>query len=264
MTGSAHGARETYDAFAEVYDDFNHRYMYERWSRRLLDRARAAGLHGNRLLDIGCGSGLSFVAPLADGWSVFGCDISPRMIERARARVGGRATLEVADMRALPSLGRFDLVWAVDDAMNYLLSPAELRATLTGMRENLAAGGVVLFDVNTLATYSGYFAEEVVVERGGRRMIWGGYVPADGGSSGPVFEASFGGEGSGVVPHVHRQRHFPEAEIRTALAAAGLRCVEVAGEIDGELESGLDESRHTKAVYVCKKESECPVASAEG
>jgi SAM-dependent methyltransferase len=246
------GARETYDAFAEVYDDFNHRYMYRRWSARLLARARAAGLEGDRLLDVGCGSGLSFLGPLADGWKVCGCDVSPEMIAKARERVGDAAELRVADMRTLPRLGEFDLVWAVNDAINYLLSPAELQSALTGLRRNLAPGGVVVFDVNTLATYLGPFAEEVVVERAGRRMVWGGYASVGDGSPGSIFVAGFEGEGAGVIPHVHRQRHFPEVEILAATRAAGLGCIEVCGERDGALEPGLDEDTHTKAVYVCR------------
>jgi SAM-dependent methyltransferase len=246
------GARETYDAFAATYDEFNHRYMYERWTGKLLERAEAAGLEGDRLLDLGCGTGLSFVALLSRGWSVIACDISPAMIERARDRVGEEVELQVADMRALPRLGEFDLVWAVNDAVNYLLDGAELQAALAGMRRNLAPRGIVLFDVNTLAAYRSFFDEEVVVERDGRRMVWQGMGAEGDGGPGSIFEARFDGEGPGVEPHTHRQRHFPETEVLGAIAAAGLTCVEISGESDGELSQGLDEEIHTKAVYICK------------
>jgi ubiquinone/menaquinone biosynthesis C-methylase UbiE len=33
--------------------------MYARWTGRLLEKAGEAGLKGSRLLDIGCGTGLS-------------------------------------------------------------------------------------------------------------------------------------------------------------------------------------------------------------
>lgn len=244
-------ARRTYDAFAASYDDFTHEYMYERWTGRLLEKAEAAGLQGNRLLDVGCGTGLSFIAMLDRGWQVTGCDISPAMIEQAREKVGDAVSLSVADMRELPKLGEFDLVWAVNDAVNYLLNAEELEAALVGMRENLAAGGIVLFDVNTLTAYGSFFSSEVVVEHGGKRFVWSGQGSAQGLAPGAVFEARFEGEGEGVEAHVHRQRHFAEAEVLAAIEAAGLRCVEVAGELEGDLEPGLDEERHTKAVYVC-------------
>jgi SAM-dependent methyltransferase len=252
MSDPAMAARQTYDAFAASYDDFNHRYQYERWTGELLDRAEATGLEGYRLLDVGCGTGLSFALPLAQGWAVTGCDISPRMIEAAAARAGEGAALHVVDMRALPRFGEFDLVWAVNDAVNYLLDAAELQAALAGMRRNLAPGGVVLFDLNTLAAYRSFFGEEVVVERGGRRLVWQGMGSAGDSEPGSIFEASFDGEGVGVEPHTHRQRHFAEAEVLGAIERAGLRCVEVSGELEGELTQGLDEETHTKAVYVCK------------
>ena len=253
MTGEADAgvqARETYDAFAASYDEFNHRYKYERWTGKLLERARAAGLAGDRLLDVGCGTGLSFAAMLDLGFEVTGCDISPAMLARARERTGGRATLLEADMRELPVLGEFDLAWAVNDAINYLLTSADLRDTLIGMGRNLAPGGVVLFDVNTLAGYRSFFSGETQVDHDGRRFSWTGSDSVEA-PPGSIFEASFDGEGAGITPHVHRQRHFPEEEVRKAVEASGLRLVEVAGELDGELSSGVDEERHTKAVYVC-------------
>ena len=251
MRGQTSSSKETYDAFAATYDDFNHRYMYERWTGKLLERAEAAGLDGNRLLDVGCGTGLSFVSMLGRGFDVCGCDISPAMLAQAARRAGDSVSLTVADMRALPRLGEFDLVWAVNDAVNYLLDAAELQAALSGMRRNLAPGGIVLFDVNTLAAYRTFFDEVVVVERDGKRMVWRGMGSAGDGEAGAIFEARFEGEGAGVEPHTHRQRHFTEAEVRGAIEAAGLGCVELCGELEGELAPGLDEELHTKAVYVC-------------
>jgi SAM-dependent methyltransferase len=242
-------ARDTYDAFAESYDQFNHRYMYERWTARLLERALANGLEGDRLLDVGCGTGLSFLPMLDRGWRVTGCDISTQMLARARAKAGEEVELAVADMRDLPLLGEFDLIWAVNDALNYLLSREELEATLRGMRRNLAPGGRIVFDVNTLAGYRGFWSGEHVVEHAEKRFLWRG-GDAEEVASGGFYEARFGGDGEA---HVHRQRHFPREEMLAAIAAAGLRCLDLAATVDGELEDELDEDHHTKAVYVCAR-----------
>jgi SAM-dependent methyltransferase len=250
-------AKLAYDALAPAYEEFTHGYQYERWTGRLLERAQAAGLRGTRLLDVGCGTGLSFVAMLERGFEVTACDISPKMVELARARAGEEVRLLTADMRELPTLGEFDLVWAVNDAVNYLLSEEELEATLAGMRRNLAPGGAILFDVNTLVTYRSFFTMEHVVERDGRRLVWRGLMSAEDVSPGSICEARF--EGDGVEPHVHRQRHFPEAAVLAAIESAGLRCAEVVGELEGDLSAPLDEARHTKAVYVCAAESPQPV-----
>jgi len=243
-------ARQTYDAYAAAYDDFNRGYMYERWTGRLLEKAEEAGARRGCLLDVGCGTGLSFLPMLDRGWQVTACDISPRMLELARAKAGDRAELLVADMRELPELGEFDLIWAVNDAINYLLSGEELEAALTGMRRNLAPRGVVLFDVNTVTTYRGFFSSEHVVEEKGRRLVWQGQMEPQGVAPGSISEARFEAKGEEGSAHVHRQRHFPEAEVLAAIEAAGLRCLGVFGELDGDLTPGLDEERHTKAVYL--------------
>jgi len=240
-------ARDTYDAMAGSYDDFNRGYMYERWTGRLLERAQANGLEGNRLLDVGCGTGLSFTPMLERGWRVTGCDVSPQMLEKARAKVGEEVELSVADMRELPLFGEFDLIWAVNDAMNYLLSVEEFEATLRGMRRNLAPTGRIVFDINTLTAYRRFWSGEHVIESGDRRYLWHGgnaeeVVPRG------FYEARFGGDGEA---HVHRQRHFPPVEALAAIEAAGLRCLDLAGEEDGNLHDEVDEDLHTKAVYVC-------------
>jgi SAM-dependent methyltransferase len=244
-------ARQTYDAFAAAYDDFNHNYMYERWTGRLLALAEGAGLEGDRLLDVGCGTGLSFIPMLARGWSVTACDISPNMLARARSKVdAGVATLLTSDMRELPALGEFDLAWAVNDTMNYLLSPVELESALRGLAANLAPGGFVLFDLNTLATFRMSFCTETTGQHNGRRFFWRGQMSADKVEPSSINEARFEVEGEAGSAHVHIQRHFTEREVAAALAEAGLELARVVGEMDGNLHDGLDEEVHTKAVYL--------------
>jgi SAM-dependent methyltransferase len=244
--------KDTYDSYAPFYDEFNRGYMYERWTERLQEKAEACGLDGKRLLDIACGTGLSSLPMLDRGWTVTGCDISPAMLEVARERVEGRAVLLEADMRELPDLGQFDLVWAVNDPLNYLLSLEEFEATLDGMRRNLAPSGVAMFDINTLATYRTFFSKEIVVEGEGRRLVWQGQLSPGDVTPGTFAEAQFDAEGETEAGHVHRQRHFGEGEVLEAIATAGLRCVEILGELNGALTPGLDENLHTKAVYLCR------------
>jgi SAM-dependent methyltransferase len=243
-------AKQAYEVYAPAYDAFNRAYMYERWTGRLLAKAEEKGLEGDRLLDVACGTGLSFVAMLDRGWRVTGCDISPAMLELARAKVGESVQLHVADMRELPALGRFDLVWAVNDALNYLLSPEEFESTLAGMGRNLAPGGVILFDVNTLVTYRRFFSSECVVEEGGRRMVWQGLMTAEEVAPASINEARFEAQGDPDSVHVHRQRHFTTEEVLKAAEGAGLRPLGIAGELDGALDDELREDHHTKAVYL--------------
>jgi SAM-dependent methyltransferase len=256
--GRPRGAEIAYEAIAPFYDDFTAHHDYEVWLGTLLPELERLGLRGRRLLDVGCGTGKSFIPMLERGWEVTACDVSPSMVELARAKVGDAAELSVADMRDLPHCGAFDMVWCLDDAVNYLLDGEELEQALSGMRRNLGPGGLLMFDLNTLDTYRSFFAEEVVVERDGRRLVWKGRS-SPGAEPGSISEASFevvpvaDGDGPRIPPEIHRQRHFPEAEVLAALERAGLECLDLFGHgEDAVLRQPLQEEVHSKAVYIAR------------
>jgi SAM-dependent methyltransferase len=251
-------AEIAYEAIAPVYDDFTAHHDYEVWLGNLLPELERLGLEGNRLLDVACGTGKSFIPMLNRGWEVTASDISPAMVALARAKVGDAVALSVADMRDLPDFGQFGLVWCLDDAINYLLSSEELEQALAGMRRNLGPGGLLMFDVNAITAYRTFFAEEVVVERDGRRLVWKGRSRPDA-APGSISEASFevlpatGGGGPEIAPAMHRQRHFPEAEVLAALERTGLECLEVFGHgHDAILRQPLEDEVHAKAVYIAR------------
>jgi SAM-dependent methyltransferase len=252
-------AEVAYEAIAPVYDDFTAHHDYDLWLGNLMPKVEAHGVPGRRLLDVACGTGKSFIPMLEKGWEVTACDISPKMVAIAREKVGERADLHVADMRDLPVFGEFDLVFCLDDAVNYLLNGEELEQALTGMRRNLAPEGLLMFDLNTLESYRGFFAEEVVVERDGMRMIWKGRSSPDA-APGSIAEASFEVEpidpGAGpppIPPELHRERHFPEAEVLAAIERAGLECLDVYGHHhDAIPKQPLHDLEHTKAIYIAR------------
>jgi SAM-dependent methyltransferase len=255
-------AEIAYEAIAPVYDEFTAHHDYDFWLGQLIPKLEEHGLRGNRLLDVACGTGKSFIPMLEKGWEVTACDISPSMVALARRKVGERAQLSVADMRRLPVFGEFDLVFCLDDAVNYLLSGEELEQALIGMRRNLGPGGLLMFDVNTMEAYRNFFAEEVVLERDGRQLIWKGLTDPDA-APGTIAEASFEVvplENSGapvIPPELHRERHFPETEVRAAIERAGLECLAVYGHHhDAIPKQPLDEVAHTKGVYIARAAQE--------
>jgi hypothetical protein len=161
-------------------------------------------------------------------------------------------------MRELPVFGEFDLVWSLEDAVNYLLSTEELEWALIGMRANMAPHAILMFDVNTLRTYRTFFAEEATVEKEGRRLIWRGRTPVDV-EPGSICEASFEVEMTEpddlveIPVELHRERHFSEAEILAALKVAGLQCLDVFGHgTDAVLKQPADDLEHNKAIYMAR------------
>jgi SAM-dependent methyltransferase len=250
-------ALQAYEVFASFYDDFTAGHRNDEWTGMVLDAARAAGLHGERLLDVACGTGESFVAMLERGFEVTACDVSPAMVEIAAAKAGDRAAVSVQDMRALPRLGEFDLVWCLGDALNYMRDGAELEAALLGMRRNLAPDGVVAFDVNTLATFRRVYSSVLVVPGEREVIVLDGHGRADldAGGSASVWIDRLSARAEGNWERrrsVHHHKHHPTGEIERALAAAGLETAARWGSSKGGLEAGADEERHIKTVYLAR------------
>lgn len=245
-------AFSAYELTAEHYDEFTAHHDYELWLGNLLPALEELGLRGDRLLDVACGTGKSFLPMLERGWDVVAVDLSPAMLARARAKAPQTA-LYALDMRALPKLGEFNLVWCLDDALNYLLSRGDLARALKSVARNLAVDGLALFDLSTLATYRTFFAERQEVELSTGRLVWRGLGSAQV-AGGSEVEASLEAEdasGCTVWRAVHRQRHFRVEEVRSAVALAGLEVKAVYGHgHDARLEQPLDEVRHAKAIFV--------------
>lgn len=253
------GARVAYDTLAPFYDTFTAHHDYDRWSADLLRLAQAHGLPGNRLLDVGCGTGKSFLPFVRMGWRVTACDVSARMVEIAAAKAPADVELHVADARELPELGEFDLVLLLDDVVNYLTRHEDLARAFGAAAANLARGGLLLFDANTLLTYRTFFAETLVVETGDRYLVWRGRTPNDV-EPNVLADASLdafarGPDGSWERhPSVHRQRHHSEPAVRAALADADLDCLAVYGQgYDTRPVAGADELQHTKALYIARR-----------
>lgn len=251
-------ALHAYEAMAPVYDAFTAHHRYDEWTATLERLAIDAGLNGRRLLDVACGTGKSFLPFLDRGYEVSACDLSPAMVARARAKAAGRARVAVHDMRSLPRLGAFDLVCCLDDAVNYLHDAGQLQAALRMMAANLAPGGVLVFDANTLRTYRTFFASLTVVQGDGEVLVWDGTTPTDLPAGGlaraqlDVLRAGTDGTWSRTRSQ-HAQRHHHAATVRDALAAAGLEPAIVRGmHLDGSLTDDVDEHENTKAIYVAR------------
>ncbi|HET6997716.1 MAG TPA: class I SAM-dependent methyltransferase [Solirubrobacterales bacterium] len=243
--------RSAYERLAASYDDFTLGYQAERWTASLEGIAVGQGPQGRRLLDVGCGTGKSFIPMIERGWEVVGCDISPAMLAVARSKVGESVPLHVCDVRELPVLGEFDLVWALNDTLNNLVTDAELGDALAGLRANLKPAGVLLFDLNTLSGMREMFASEFIREVGGRKMRWIGQS-GDGVEPDSVSWARFEVDGEPDADHDHRQRHFSQDVVLRELESAGLECQAVWGDYEGEQTQPLDEAQHQKAIYLAR------------
>ncbi|QYK40596.1 MAG: magnesium protoporphyrin IX methyltransferase [Paracoccaceae bacterium] len=112
--------------------------------RALMLSRLPADLAGARILDAGCGPGVMTAELAARGADVVAVDISPRLIEIARARLApdlaARVTFVAGDM--LADRGRFDAILAMDSLI-YYAEPDILRA----LSDLSARSGRVVFTV---------------------------------------------------------------------------------------------------------------------
>jgi predicted TPR repeat methyltransferase len=144
--------RHLFDQFSGDYD----RKMLDELSyraplilRELADLVMATTPGSLDILDLGCGTGLAGSAFKELARRLDGIDLSPRMIERARAR-GIYDSLMVADLEtALGQLGPpYDLILAADTLVYF----GDLGSVFRGVSGRLMRGGCFLFTVEKVAS----------------------------------------------------------------------------------------------------------------
>jgi predicted TPR repeat methyltransferase len=139
--------RDLFDQYAPRFDaDLEGRLGY-RTPALLAGLLAAAGIAADgtrRVLDLGCGTGLSGIALRPFARRLEGLDLSPRMLAEARARglYDALHEAELVDFLARQR-GAFGLIAAVD-VLNYL---GDLGPALAGIAQALAAGGVAAFSI---------------------------------------------------------------------------------------------------------------------
>lgn len=259
MDSASPSALGTYETLAPVYDTFSADYDHEGWIDALGAASAPHAPPGRRALDVGCGTGKSALPLLRRGYEVSACDLSPAMVAEARRKPGLEHAF-AADMRALPDCGPFDLVTCLDDAVNYLLGPGDLRRAAQAVARLLGPGGLYVFDVNTLGTYRGAFAGSEAFAHAGTDFMWEGATSprlAPGGLARAALTARARGGAVHAATHVQRHRGVPE--VIATLRAAGLEPCVVLGQTTGAvLHRTPDELVHTKVVFVARKPSGTP------
>jgi SAM-dependent methyltransferase len=159
--------REAYDRLAAVWSSTTDEGPFNGLLERPALRALVPGnLSGAAVLDAGCGSGAQVQWLLDQGAEVVALDVSPRMIEEAERRCGGRGRFLVADLaRPLPLEPRSLDGITCSLALHYI---ADWSVPLRSFASALKPGGWAVisldhpFGPRTEDQHGGYFDIELV------------------------------------------------------------------------------------------------------
>lgn len=266
-TDATQSARETYDSLAEVYDAYTAADDYDRWSSMLnavIEEIVGVRAVGRTLLDAACGTGKSTFALADRGYEVSGFDISSAMIEQARSKASPEqaSRLWVDDMTDFHVPQPYDVITCLDDAVNYVLNPADLHAMFARVSESLSPGEIFAFDVNSRRTYETHWLTDSVDDSSGnvvfaRRSLTPEPFRPEQLSSFMLY--SFIPDTSRTswrqLVCTHTERHYTADWLTSALRHHGLRPVRTMGLHDsGTFDTHLDETFHTKAVHFAVKD----------
>jgi 2-polyprenyl-3-methyl-5-hydroxy-6-metoxy-1,4-benzoquinol methylase len=112
------------------------RFVIARFHRRVVEVVQR--LAPRTVLEVGCGEGYVLQALVRAGVraDLFGVDLSPTAVREARARLGARASVELADARELAdgAARRFDLVLMLE-VLEHLADPAAMLPVLEGLAD---------------------------------------------------------------------------------------------------------------------------------
>ena len=203
-----------------MYDEIVVDACHERWAAYLNELWGADNDGVHTVLDLCCGTGLMTDALLALGYRVTGVDGSPAMLARARQLVGPDPVLIQQTLPDLMIGGVFDAAVSTFDGLNYL-TPAELGSTLTAVGRRLRLGGWLVFDLHTDAMLE--FARSYPVVEGeadGKHFTICNVVDVSARTCVTRIELTGATDGD-TFSEQHRQYFFTDAEVRSALAAAG-------------------------------------------
>jgi SAM-dependent methyltransferase len=159
-----------YSAVAHEYDDVFPRHIAEHYVDKRIGLIKHLLPMGGLVLDVGCGTGQLGAAIAAEGFDVYGVDLSASMVLKARQR--GLVGTYAAITSALPFADdSFDLALTVA-TLHHLELPERVAATVTEMGRVVKHGGfVVLWDHNPANPYWPILMKRVPQDSGDERLV---------------------------------------------------------------------------------------------
>lgn len=219
---------EGYGDFAEAYDALTFNVPYDDIADYYEEILRSM-TGGERLLDMGCGTGSLTVRLAERGFDVIGQDASPDMLTFAAAK-SSKVTWICQKMEDTELGERVDAVISTLDSINHLPGKAAVESCFNSVAENLKSSGAFVFDVNTVYKHREVLAENTFVyDIDGVYCVWQNtFCHKDNGVDIELdlfFEEEDGSYSRGEERF--REIAFAEEELREMLDRAGFEVVDV-------------------------------------
>jgi len=129
--------------YDEIYASMGKDYPAEaNKARKFIQKYKLS--NGNRLLDIGCGTGIH-ANLFSKNYQVEGLDIDPKMLSVARRKYP-KIKFQQGDMVNFQLKSKFDIIVCLFSAIGYVKTKARLQKTIKNMFQHLLPGGVVLVE----------------------------------------------------------------------------------------------------------------------
>lgn len=208
-------AERLYTAHPELYDAIQSDWDYDRDIRFVQRALERHGVAGERLLEVGCGTGEHSRRLVEAGFDVVGVDPHAGMLRAARGKCDARF-LQGALPR-LPLARGFDAAVAIRGVVNHL-PPADLAPSLAAVRRCLAEGGLLVLDNSPLPPEGNRAALDVGAFDGDRYARVARHAPREDGRLDWHSVTFTPGE---VVVNTRPMTPFADGRVAAALEAAG-------------------------------------------
>ena len=226
-----------YDALASRYDALTGDVQYEKRADFIEKLFRRSRIPVHTVLDLACGTGTMTWILTARGYELIAVDNSEDMLAAAMRKSG--AVEGISPIFLHQSMPKLDLYGTVDaavcclDSLNYLTDPEDVRRTFRRLHLFVAPGGMLVFDVNTVAKLQALDGQVFLDETDDTYCVWRTEY-----SRGlcTYYMDLFRRRSDGTwrrSAELHRQRAYSAEELTAWLTEAGFGDIRVYG--DGKL-----------------------------
>jgi len=141
---------DVFDAYANYYDLLYRDKDYPGEAEHVDSLIHTHNPSAEKILELGCGTGLHAIQLAKRGYQVHGVDFSPAMISKARNQVpsglAAQVSYEEGDVRHIRLGRKFDAVISLFHVASYQTSHNDISAMIQTATEHLASCGIFIFD----------------------------------------------------------------------------------------------------------------------